>query len=54
MFKVENVTRKKLKLAQKEKTMSNNQIKKFIMFYERLTNHIKNFTKESRYNRSGR
>ena len=32
---------KKLKLISKgKKTMSNNQIKKFVMFYERLTNHM--------------
>ena len=32
---------KKLRLISKgKKTMSNNQIKKFVMFYERLTNHM--------------
>ncbi len=37
---------KKLRLKSKKKTMNNNQIKRFIMFYERLTIHMaKNFKK---------
>ena len=37
---------KKLRLKSKKKTMNNNQIKRFIMFYERLTTHMaKNFKK---------
>ena len=38
---METVARKKLRISKKgNKIMSDNQIKKFIMFYERLTKHM--------------
>jgi D-glycerate 3-kinase len=41
VFKWRLLQEKKLRIISKgKKTMSNNQIKKFIMFYERLTKHM--------------
>ena len=46
---METFTRRKVKDYFKwKKTMSNTEIKNFIMFYERLTKHmLKNFSKKS-------
>ena len=45
---MEIITRKKIKITSKgKKIMNNNQIKNFIMFYERLTKHmLKKFLKK--------
>ena len=41
VFKWRLLQEKKLRIASKgKKTMSDNQVKKFIMFYERLTKHM--------------
>ena len=47
---MEIITRKKIKITSKgKKIMNNNQIKNFIMFYERITKHmLKNFSKKSK------
>ena len=47
---METTTRKKIKNYIKgKKTMTDNQIKKFIMFYERLTKHmLKTLTNKAR------
>ena len=44
---MENTSRKKLRLKSKKKAMTDNQIKRFIMFYERLT---KNMAKDYKKN----
>ena len=51
VYKWRSLQEKKLRVTSKgKKTMSNNQVKNFIMFYERITRHmLKNFPKKSNF-----
>ena len=50
VYKWRLLQEKKLKVTSKgKKTMSNKQVKNFIMFYERVTKHmLKNFSKKAK------
>ena len=49
VYKWRSLQEKKLRVTSKgKKTMSNKQVKNFIMFYERITRHmLKNFSKKA-------
>ena len=48
---METITRKKLRITSKgKKTMSDKQVKNFIMYYERLTRHmLKNLARKAKF-----
>ena len=51
VYKWRLLQEKKLRVTSKgKKTMSNKQVKNFIMFYERITRHmLKNFSKKAKF-----
>ena len=51
VYKLRSLQEKKLRVTSKgKKTMSNKQVKNFIMFYERITRHmLKNFPKKANF-----